>query len=101
MTIEQQIAELAKLVQQTMTNNFKKMNDRLDQVDARNEMHFQKLKSATVNISCQLYESRDATKALHEDVTIVKLDVKDAYTRLDGFAETVDRHDSAIITLKR
>lgn len=101
---EQEINGLRQFVSQKLVElngRFDKVDERFDKTDARNEIRFNQVESALMTLRGQVYDVKENTKSLIEDMTIVKMDVKDLHTRLDGLATTVDRHDTAIEELQK
>lgn len=101
---EQEINGLRQFVSQKFSeinNRFAKTDERFDKTDARNEIRFNQMESVLMTLRSQVYDVKENTKSLIEDMTIVKMNVKDLHTRLDGLATTVDRHDSAIDELQK
>lgn len=83
-------------LRQFMGKKLIEVGERFDKTDARTELQFKQMESAVRMLRSEIFDVKMNTRTLLEDMTIVKMDVKDLHERLDGLASTVDRHDSIV-----
>lgn len=84
-----------------MNQKLVEINGRFDKTDARVDARFSQLEMAVMMVSRQVRRVEDNVVTTNENVSVIKMDVKDLHERLDGLSTTVDRHDSAIDNLQK
>lgn len=77
-----------------LDGKFVKLDDKIDRLDARDEIRFKQLQTATLQNSRFIMDVEKTVNLTHEDVNIVKSNVKD-------IQEALSRHDTTITTLKK
>lgn len=71
-----------------------KLDAKVDRLDARDEIRFKQLQTATLQNSRFILDMEKTVNAIHEDVNIVKL-------KMDGVQKSYDDHDADIVALKK